>query len=78
MCVVFFSLQDKILNGKGVKMMKNPIIHMFHEWLGKTGRSVLTVESYVADVKKYIAFLEAHEMEGSVTINDHTLPFQPL
>lgn len=48
--------------------MTNPIIPTFREWLGKTGRSVLTVESYVADVKKYIAFLEVHEMEGSVTI----------
>lgn len=64
MCVVFFSLQDKKLNSKGVKMITNSIIPTFREWLDKTGRSVLTVESYVADVKKYIAFLEAHEMEG--------------
>ena len=49
-------------------MMTNPIIPTFREWLDKTGRSVLPVESYVVDVKKYITFLEAHEMEGSVTI----------
>ena len=50
-------------------MMTNPIISTFREWLDKSGRSVLTVASYVADVKNYIAFLEAHEIEGSVTIN---------
>ena len=49
--------------------MTNPLISTFREWLDKSGRSVLTVASYVADVKKYIAFLEAHEIEGSVTIN---------
>lgn len=54
--------------------MTNPFIPTFCEWLEKSGRSTLTIKSYSADVKKYIAFLEANKIEGSV----HPTPLYPL
>lgn len=59
-----FFIAMKNLNIKGVKSMTNPFIPTFCEWLEKSGRSTLTIKSYSADVKKYIAFLEANKIEG--------------